>query len=59
MATLIEKYGSDNVLPDLIGILASDCKFRNKLGTEAAGRFIRPLVASRSVIRLWILVNPR
>ena len=36
-ATLIEKYGSDTVLPDLIGILASDCKFRGRLGNQGCG----------------------
>ena len=33
-ATLIEKYGSDTVLPDLLAMLASDCEFRNKLGNQ-------------------------
>ena len=33
-ATLIEKYGSDTVLPDLLAMLANDCEFRNKLGNQ-------------------------
>ena len=36
-ATLIEKYGSDTVLPDLLALLASDCDFRNKLGNQGYG----------------------
>ena len=36
-AMLIEKYGSETVLPDLIGILASDCKFRGRLGNQGCG----------------------
>ena len=36
-ATLIEKYGSDTVLPDLLALLASDCEFRNKLGNQGCG----------------------
>ena len=36
-ATLIEKYGSDTVLPDLLVLLASDCEFRNKLGNQGCG----------------------
>ena len=36
-ATLIEKYGSDIVLPDLLALLASDCEFRNKLGNQGCG----------------------
>ena len=36
-ATLIEKYGSDTVLPDLLAQLASDCEFRNKLGNQGCG----------------------
>ena len=34
---LIEKYGSDTVLPDLLALLASDCEFRNKLGNQGCG----------------------
>ncbi|MCS5607256.1 MAG: hypothetical protein NZ936_16820, partial [Alphaproteobacteria bacterium] len=30
-ATLIEKYGDDTVLPDLLALLASDYEFRDKL----------------------------
>ena len=36
-ATLIEKYGSDTVLPDLLALLASDCEIRNKLGKQGGG----------------------
>ena len=35
--TLFEKYDSDVVLPDLIGLLASDCEYRNKLGNQGYG----------------------
>ena len=35
--TLIEKYGSDTVLPDLLALLSSDCDFRNKLGNQGCG----------------------
>ena len=31
-ATLIEKYGSDIVLPDLLGLIASDCEEWQALG---------------------------
>ena len=36
-ASLIEKYGSDIVLPDLLALLAGDCKFRNRLGNQGCG----------------------
>ena len=36
-ATLIDKYGSDFVLPDLLALLASDCEFWNKLGNQGCG----------------------
>ena len=36
-ATLIDKYGGDIVLPDLLALLASDCEFRNKLGDQGCG----------------------
>ena len=36
-ATLIEKYGDDTVLPDLLALLASDCEFRNRLGNQGCG----------------------
>ena len=36
-ATLIEKYGSDIVLPDLLALIAGDCEFRNKLGNQGCG----------------------
>ena len=36
-ATLIEIYGRDTVLPDLLAMLASDCEFRNKLGNQGCG----------------------
>ena len=35
--TLIEKYGSDTVLPDLIGLLANDCEYRGRLGNQGCG----------------------
>ncbi len=36
-ATLIEKYGSDVILPNLLGILASDCEIRDRLGNQGCG----------------------
>ena len=36
-ATLIEKYGSDIVLPDLLALIAADCEFRGKKGTQGCG----------------------
>ena len=36
-ATLIKKYGSDTVLPDLLALLASDCEFRNKVCNQGCG----------------------
>ena len=36
-ATLIEKYGRDTVLPDLLAMLASDYEFRNMLGDQGCG----------------------
>ena len=36
-ATLIEKYGSDIVLPDLLALIAGDCEFRNRLGNQGCG----------------------
>ena len=33
-ATLIEKYGRDTVLPNVLALLSSDCEFRNKLGNQ-------------------------
>ena len=36
-ATLIEIYGDDTVLPDLLPLLADDCEFRNKLGNQGCG----------------------
>ncbi|MFP6705955.1 MAG: hypothetical protein VCE75_07980, partial [Alphaproteobacteria bacterium] len=36
-ATLIEKYGSDTVLPDLLALLASDCEERTSLGNRGCG----------------------
>ena len=32
--TLIKKHSSNTVLPDLMGILASDWEFRGRLGNE-------------------------
>jgi len=34
---LIEKYGSDIVLPDLLALIAGDCEFRNRLGNQGCG----------------------
>ncbi len=36
-ATLIEKYGSDIVLPDLLGPIAGDCELRGGLGNRGCG----------------------
>ena len=36
-ATLIEKYGSDIVLPDLLGLIAGDCELRGGLGNRGCG----------------------
>ena len=36
-ATLIENYGSDIVLPDLLALIAGDCEFKNKLGNQGCG----------------------
>ena len=36
-ATLVEKYGIDVVLPDLIGLLTSDCENRGRLGNQGCG----------------------
>ena len=36
-ATLVEKYGIDVVLPDLIGLLASNCENRGRLGNQGCG----------------------
>ena len=36
-ATLIETYGSDIVLPDLLALLAGDCDFRGGLGNRGCG----------------------
>ena len=36
-AALIEKYGSDIVLPDLLALLASDCEERTSLGNRGCG----------------------
>ena len=36
-AALIEKYGSDTVLPDLLALLASDCEERTSLGNRGCG----------------------
>ena len=36
-ATLIEKYGSDIVLPDLLGLIAGDCELRGELGNRGCG----------------------
>jgi len=36
-ATLIEKYGRDTVLPDVLALLSSDCGFKNRLGNQGCG----------------------
>jgi hypothetical protein len=36
-ATLIEKYGSDVVLPDLLALIAGDCEERTSLGNRGCG----------------------
>ena len=36
-ATLIEKYGSDVVLSDLLALIASDCEFWDGLGNRGRG----------------------
>ena len=36
-ATLIEKYGSDVVLPDLLALIAGYCEFRGGLGNRGRG----------------------
>ena len=36
-ATLIEKYGSDIVLSDLLALIAGDCEFRGRLGNQGCG----------------------
>ncbi len=42
---MIEKYDSDTVLPELIGILASDCKFRGRLVNQGCGA-VYPVLGS-------------
>ena len=36
-ATLIEKYGSNTILPGLLALIAGDYEFRNKLGNHGCG----------------------
>ena len=36
-ATLVGKYGSDVVLPDLSGLIAGDYEFRSGLGYQGCG----------------------
>ena len=45
--TLIEKYGSDTVLPDLIGLLANDCEYRGRLGNQGCGAIYPALMRVR------------
>ena len=52
-ATLIEKYGDDTVLPDLLAMLASDCEFRNKLGNQGCGRRQVKLRWRDGIVSLW------
>ena len=37
MAALIEKYGSDIILPDLLGLIAGNCELRRGLGNRGCG----------------------
>ena len=37
MAALIEKYGSDIILPDLLGLIAGNCQLRRGLGNRGRG----------------------
>jgi len=34
---LIEKYGYDIVLPDLLALIAGDCEFRGEQGNQGCG----------------------
>ena len=43
-ATLVEKYGIDVVLPDLIGLLANNCENRGRLGNQGCGAFYPALM---------------
>ena len=36
-AALIEKYGNDTRLPDLLALIDGDCELRNKLGNQGCG----------------------
>ena len=36
-AMLIEKYGSDVVLPDPLALIAGDCEYRGGLGNQGCG----------------------
>ena len=37
MAALIEKYGSEIILPGLLGLIAGNCKLRSRLGNRGRG----------------------
>jgi len=46
-ATLAEKYGVDVLLPDLIGLLASDCKNQGRLGNQGCGAIYPALIRAQ------------
>ena len=46
-ATLIEEYGSDVVLPDLLALIAGDCGERTKLGNQGCGAIYPALARSQ------------
>ena len=46
-ATLIEKYGDDVVLPDLLAAISGDCKKRSSLVPQACGVSYPELVRRR------------
>ncbi len=37
MASLVENYGSDIALLDLLGLIAGDCELREALGNQGCG----------------------
>ena len=46
-ATLIEKYGDDVLLPDLLAAISKDCKKRSSLIPQACGASYPELVRRR------------
>ena len=44
MAALIEKYGSDIILPDLLGLIAGNCELRRGLGNRGRGAIYPALI---------------